>query len=44
MGHLIKAFCNRESKLENIFLDYEISVHNDVLRIFPDVQIKYYCR
>jgi hypothetical protein len=42
MCHLIKALCAKELKPQNILMDFELSTHNGVLRIFPNAQIKCY--
>jgi hypothetical protein len=40
MWHLIKKLCTNESKPQNILMHFKLSVHNGVLRIFPNAQIK----
>ncbi|KAL4090309.1 hypothetical protein QTP88_025171 [Uroleucon formosanum] len=40
MWHLIKTLCKKELKPQNILLDFELSAHNGVWRIFPNAQIK----
>ncbi|XP_050058592.1 uncharacterized protein LOC126550668 [Aphis gossypii] len=40
MWHLIKTLCQKELKPQNILLDFELSAHNGVLRVFPNAHIK----
>jgi hypothetical protein len=40
MWHLIKTLCTNELKPQNILMDFELSAHDGVLRIFPNAKIK----